>query len=371
MTAADRAEGRAGTRAVAARPVLATAEPPAPEVVLDLTPAAAPDVASDLDGPDVVPAVTLVPTPVPGPASPDGLVREWRPDFLLDLSGVLGPLRRGPGDPTWHADGAAVWRTSTTAAGAATLRVNRRADGTVVARAWGPGADVVLDGLPALLGANDDPDAFVAHHPLVADAQRRRPGLRLGASGRVWDVLVPAILEQKVTGTEARRSWRELCRRFADPAPGPAPDGMRVPITPAQLRAVPDWEWHRAGVDHSRGKALRAAATVAHRLERACELGGHEGRELLRRVPGIGVWTAAEVAQRAWGDPDAVSFGDFHIPTVVGWALLGRPLDDAGLLEVLAPYLPQRQRAVRYIEASGFRRPRFGPRFSPRDYRAM
>jgi 3-methyladenine DNA glycosylase/8-oxoguanine DNA glycosylase len=144
-----------------------------------------------------------------------------------------------------------------------------------------------------------------------------------------------------------------------------------VPPTPAQIRAVPDWEWHRAGVDSARRRAILASAAVAHRLEGATELGGERGRALLRKVPGIGVWTAAEVAQRVWGDPDAVSFGDFHIPTVVGWALLGRPLDDAGLLDVLAPYKPQRQRAVRYVESSGFRRPRFGPRFSPRDYRAI
>ncbi len=146
---------------------------------------------------------------------------------------------------------------------------------------------------------------------------------------------------------------------------------MRVPPTPTRIREVPDWEWHRAGVDNARRRAILGCAAVAHRLEAACELGGEPGRQLLRRVPGIGIWTAAEVAQRAWGDPDAVSFGDFHIPTVVGWALVGRPLDDAGMLEVLAPYVPQRQRAVRYVETSGFRRPRFGPRFSPKDYRAM
>ena len=197
--------------------------------------------------------------------------------------------------------------------------------------AWGPGAAWSLDGLPALLGDGDRPEAFVAHHPLVADAHRRMPGIRFCATRRVWDVLFPAVLEQKVTGTEARRSWRELCRRFGDPAPGPAPAGLRIPPTPAQIRAVPDWEWHRAGVDSARRRAILAAAAVAHRLERAVELGGAEGRTLLRHVPGIGVWTAAEVAQRAWGDPDAVSVGDFHIPTVVGWALLGRPIDDVGL----------------------------------------
>jgi 3-methyladenine DNA glycosylase/8-oxoguanine DNA glycosylase len=299
-------------------------------------------------------------------------VREWRPSYPVDLAGVLAPLRRGRGDPTWRAaDGGAVWRAGTTPDGPVTTRLSRRADGTVVMRTWGPGAAWAVDGLPALLGDSDDPAAFVAHHPLVADAARRMPGIRFCATGRVWDVLVPSVLEQKVTGTEARRSWRELCRRFGDPAPGPVPDGVRVPPTPAQVRSIPDWEWHRAGVDLARRRAVLASAAVAHRLERACELGGSQGRELLRKVPGIGVWTAAEIAQRAWGDADAVSVGDFHIPSVVGWALLGRPLDDAGMLAELAPYTPQRHRAVRYIEASGFRRPRFGPRFSAKDYRAI
>ncbi len=134
---------------------------------------------------------------------------------------------------------------------------------------------------------------------------------------------------------------------------------------------MPEWTWHRAGVDLSRRTTLVALARVAHRLERAAGLGGARGRALLRTVPGVGVWTAAEVAQRAWGDPDAVSFGDFHIPSVVGHALLGHDLDDDGLAEVLAPYAPQRQRAVRYLEAAGFSRPRFGPRHPVRDYRAI
>lgn len=298
--------------------------------------------------------------------------REWRPPFPLDLAAVLAPLRRGRGDPTVQrtSDGA-FWRAATTPDGPVTTRIVRRTDGTVLMSAWGPGAEWALDGLPALLGAEDDPSGFTAHHPVVAAAMRRHPGLRLGATRRVWDVLVPAVLEQKVTSLEARRSWRELCRRFGGRPPGPAPSGMRLPPTPEQVRAIVDWEWHRAGVDLARRRAILAAAAVAPRLERACELGGAAGRELLRRVPGIGVWTAAEVAQRAWGDADAVSVGDLHIPSLVGWALLGRPLDDAGLLAVLAPYAPQRQRAVRYVELSGFRKPRFGPRYAPRDYRAL
>ncbi|PRY43839.1 DNA-3-methyladenine glycosylase family protein [Umezawaea tangerina] len=297
--------------------------------------------------------------------------RTWSPPFPLDVGAVLRPLRRGAGDPTFQQDATgAVWLTANTPSGPGTLRV-RRPDGVVEGTAWGDGADWLLDGLPALLGADDDDSAFVCHHPLIAETRRRSPGLRLGATGRVWDVLLPSILEQKVTGTEARRSYRELCRRFGTAAPGPVPAGMRVVPTPRAVLGIPDWEWHKAGVDSARRRALIAAAQVAHRLERAVELRGEAGRKLLRLIPGIGVWTAAEIAQRSWGDPDAVSFGDFHIPSVVGWALLGKPLDDDGMAEVLAPYSPQRHRAVRYVEASGFRKPRFGPRFSPRDYRAM
>ncbi|GAA0241305.1 DNA-3-methyladenine glycosylase [Saccharothrix mutabilis subsp. mutabilis] len=293
--------------------------------------------------------------------------RTWRPDFPLDLGAVIGPLRRGPGDVAFRAvEG--VWLTANTPAGPGTLHITR--PDAVEAEAFGAGAEWLLDGLPALLGADDDDSAFECHHPLVAETRRRRPGVRLGSTGRVWDCLLPAVLEQKVTSTEAHRSYAQLCRRFGTPAPGPA-TGMFVPPTPRAVLSINDWEWHRAGVDGARRRALIAAAQVAHRLEDAARLRGEAGRALLRKVPGIGVWTAAEVAQRGWGDADAVSFGDFHLAGLVGWALLGRPLDDDGMAEELSPYSPQRHRAVRYVELSGARKPRFAPRFSPRDYRAI
>lgn len=296
-------------------------------------------------------------------------VRVWRPGYALDLGSVLAPLRRGSGDPTYgQTPGGAVFRASSTPEGPGTLAIRRVGD-EVHAEAWGEGAEWLLDGLPALLGDLDDDTDFQAHHDLVAEARRRMPGLRLGSTRRVWDVLFAAILEQKVTGKEAWRTWRELCRRYGSVAPGPMQ--LRVPPTPQALMAITDWEWHKAGLDGARRRTLIAAAQVAGRLEKAAELKGAEGRALLRKVPGIGVWTAAEVAQRAWGDPDAVSFGDYHIAGNVGYALTGKPLDDTGMYEILAPYAPQRQRAVRYIETAGITKPRRGPRFSPRDYRAM
>lgn len=305
-------------------------------------------------------------------ADTGGAGRTFTPGYPLDLRATLAPLRRGAGDPSHQVEpDGTIWRTAPTPDGPGTLRLRRDADGTVRAYAWGTGARWLLDAVPGMLGAADDWSGFTPHHPCVADSWRRFPGLRLTRTGLILDQLMPAILEQKVTGAEARRSWRELLRRFGSPAPGPTPAGMRVAPYAAQWRVIPVWEWHRAGVDGSRQRAIRAAALVADRLEEAASMSPADAQRRLQMVPGIGPWTAAEVVQRSLGAPDAVSVGDFHIPSIVGWALVGRRLDDAGMLTVLAPYTPHRQRAVRLVEAVGVRPPRRGPRFSPRDYRAF
>jgi 3-methyladenine DNA glycosylase/8-oxoguanine DNA glycosylase len=239
--------------------------------------------------------------------------------------------------------------------------------------AWGPGARWAGSGVPELLGAADRPDGFdPGGHPVVADLHRRTPWLRLGRTSRTWDALVPAVLEQKVTVAEAHRVWRELLVLAGEPAPGPAPEGMRVPPSPRRVLEVTDWEWHRCGLDGARRRALRAVATVASRLEPEEGCGSVTLQRRLCSVPGIGVWTAAEVAQRSLGCPDSVSVGDYHLKNIVGWSLAGRrSTDDAGMLELLEPWRGHRQRVVRLLLVGGSRPPRRGPRFAPTDYRRI
>jgi 3-methyladenine DNA glycosylase/8-oxoguanine DNA glycosylase len=304
------------------------------------------------------------------------LTLSWRPGRPVDLHATLGPMRRGPGDPAYAVDrSGAVWRATRTPEGPATLRlVARAAAGEVDAAAWGPGAAWALEALPALLGAEDEPDGFVPAHPLLREAWRRHQGWRVPRSGLVLEALVPAVLEQKVTGREAWRAWRHLVRAYGEPAPGPAallPPGLHVPPPAATWRRVPSWQWHRAGVDQARSRTVVTAAGVAGRLEQVAALATTEASTRLRSVPGIGIWTAAEVAQRALGDADAVSVGDFHLCSLVGWALVGERVDDDAMLELLEPYRGHRYRAVRMIELSGVRYERRGPRYAGRDYRAM
>jgi 3-methyladenine DNA glycosylase/8-oxoguanine DNA glycosylase len=222
-----------------------------------------------------------------------------------------------------------------------------------------------------MLGADDDRAGFDPAHPVLRDLSARHPGLRIGRSGRVLEALVPAVLEQKVVGAEARRAWRYLLLKFGDPAPGPAPAGMRVSPPPRIWRRIPSWEWHRAGVEGVRARTIIGAAEVAGRLEEIVTMPAADADRRLRSLPGIGVWTSAEIRQRACGDADAVSVGDYHLPSLVGWALAGRRVDDAGMLELLAPYAGHRHRAVRLVELGGLGPPRRGPRMSIRDYRTF
>ena len=321
-----------------------------------------------------MPAATAPVTenPMPDP----GASREWLAPFQVDLRLTLGVHRRGPSDPAYRVDPAgAIWRTMLTPDGPGTLRVtSRRPDdsGTLVTgQAWGPGAGWLLDRLPAQVGADDDPSGFTPRHPVLADLAVRYPGLRIGRTWRVFESLVPAVLEQKVLGIEAHRAWRILLRKHGEPAPGPAPAGMRV-VPPAQGWArIPSWDWHRAGVEGVRARTIINAAAVASRLEEILDLDPAEADARLRSLPGIGVWTSAEIRQRAAGDPDAVSVGDYHLPKAVGWTLERRITDDAGMLELLAPYAGHRYRVTRLIELGGSQPPRRGPHLPVRDYRSF
>ena len=146
----------------------------------------------------------------PGGPADAGLIRELQVSFPLDISLTLSVHRRGGGDPAYRVDAAgAVWRTSLTPDGPGTLRISITSRHAVVTgRAWGPGAGWLLDALPAQLGFHDDRSGFIARHPVVSQLALRYDAMRVGRSGRVFEALVPAVLEQKVVGREAHRAWR-------------------------------------------------------------------------------------------------------------------------------------------------------------------
>lgn len=300
-----------------------------------------------------------------------GTTRTWVPSWPCPVGSLLAPLRRGAGDPTYRVDDdGRFWLGLRAPTGPATLCLGSHPDrGEILGEAWGPGAEWALDRMPALLGAEDDPTGFEPRHPLVAEAWRRHPHVRIGRTDRVFEALLPAIIEQKVTGQEAFGGFRDLVGRYGDPAPGPGADRrLAVPPTPDVVRQIPSWEWLRLHIDPARSRPVVQAARVAGSLERVVGLDSSEADRRLRSLPGVGVWTSAEVRVRALGDADAVSFGDYHVAKDVGWALFGHDIDDDELAEVLEPYRPHRARVIQLLALTGRHRPRRGPRMAPRTH---
>lgn len=290
-------------------------------------------------------------------------------DRPLDLRLTLSPHRRGTGDPQMRLGRDWAIRATRTPDGPATIEIRRHGTDLHV-EAWGPGADRALDGAPRLAGIDDRRDGFTPADRLVADLDRRMPGLRIGGTGAVLEALIPAILEQKVTGIEARRAYRGIIARWGEAAPGPY--GLRLMPEPAVLARLPYEAFHPLGVERRRADLVRTVAARAARFEEIVAMPLPDAYRRLTALPGLGPWTAAEVALRALGDPDAVSVGDFHLPNLVAFALAGeRRASDARMLELLEPFRGQRGRVIRLLEASGIWPPARGPRFAPRSFAAF
>jgi 3-methyladenine DNA glycosylase/8-oxoguanine DNA glycosylase len=277
----------------------------------------------------------------------------------LDLGATLGAL------------GLSVWPQATVR-GSEAVSAMRTPDGpatvhltvtgtTASAEAHGPGATWALDHVPAHLGVDDGIGDFRPPPGTVAELHRRLPGLRLGRTGLVYEALVPAVVGQRVTIEGARRSARLLVARFGEDAPGPF--ARRLLPAPEVLAGLDYADLHPIGIERKRAATLIEAARRARRLEEVMEMDVAAGWERLLALPGIGTWTAGHVMGIARGDRDAVPMGDFHLPDLVAWVLAGEARgDDARMLELLAPFRPQRRRVVLLVKRSGMKAPRHGPR---------
>jgi 3-methyladenine DNA glycosylase/8-oxoguanine DNA glycosylase len=252
--------------------------------------------------------------------------------------------------------------------GPATLAIAvRRGVGEIQLEAWGLGAEWMLAQAPQLLGADDDVAGFESSHPRVRTAWARNPHWRVPRSGLVLESLVAAVIEQKVTGKEAWLGWRLLLTRFGVPAPGPAGErGMRCLPAAEAIGRIPSWEWLRCSIDGARSQTILRATRVAGGLERTLQQPMADADRALRSIPGVGVWTSAEVRQRAHGDADAVSFGDYHVARHIGWAITGEVITDDDLRDLLEPDRPHRYRVQHVVTTRLAGAPRHGPRMAPR-----
>ncbi|WP_159611851.1 DNA-3-methyladenine glycosylase [Glutamicibacter sp. JC586] len=310
----------------------------------------------------------------------------FTPEGPVSLTKSLGILRRGISDPTIRLSESEAWLAFATELGPATLHISKPLrQGTATFEAWGPGAPWAIDSAPNLLGASDDWSEFdeaisAGFYPeIVARTRAEHPDLVFPKTGRIFEHAIGAILEQRVTGIEANHAWRWLIHHFGQPAPGPAPEGLKIFPSPQDLAQMQRWDWQQARVEGQRATTIRKFVSVARAVNWWADQPLGQAKPsakapgtleaALGSVPGIGPWTIAEILQRSHGSSDHISVGDFHLAHFVGQVLTGKRITDQQMLELLAPYAPHRQRIVRLLLLSGERKQSFGPRYAPLDHR--
>jgi len=255
---------------------------------------------------------------------------------------------------TLRVAGVEAVRASRTPEGPATLHCT-----TAELRAWGDGADWAIAHARELLGFAESPPP----DSLPAGAR----SVRLPRTYRVIELLVPIVLEQLVSGSEAGRAFAGLVRHFSEPAPGPFED-LWLPLGAEQLLAIPAAAFPALGALPRQGATLHELARRARRVEEAAAMDAEAAERRLLAFPGVGIWTARSAMLRGMGHADAVPLGDYHLPKIVAFHLTGETKsDDARMLELLEPWRGQRGRIVAWILRDGRLPPRRGPRMAMRD----
>lgn len=306
----------------------------------------------------------------------------------IDMRATLRPIGVYSRDPTHRWGTNSFAKAALTPAGPGTMRLTWDRAGATTAEAWGDGADWLLERAPYWAGMHDDVTTFdpsattatPAIDPRVGAAMaewwRRHPGLRLAASGLVWQDLLLVLLGQRVTTEEAVKSWVRIVDAWGAPAPGPC--DLRLPPPPEVVATRSYVEFHRFNVERHRADAIRTAAKRAGRLEEAATMDAAGALRRLTALPGLGLWTATSVIGPCLGDADTVVLRDYGLPTMVNYAFTGDarrlPADQGGdevMCGHLAPWSGHRRRIIRLLFAAGVSPPRRGPRAVNPDIRRL
>jgi 3-methyladenine DNA glycosylase/8-oxoguanine DNA glycosylase len=171
--------------------------------------------------------------------------------------------------------------------------------------------------------------------PVIGQAVRSNPGLRVRRQPQPWETLYGAITEQLIELQRAMEIQRRLIRAFGYRCPD---TGLRDAPTPAAIATQAPAQLVAFDLAPKRALALRrcAEAVAAGRLD----LHDHDLCRLAS-MREIGPWTCEMVALHGQGRYDLVPAGDLGFIKIVGRLLTGNPkarADEAEVRGFFEPY---------------------------------
>ena len=143
----------------------------------------------------------------------------------------------------------------------------------------------------------------------------RRPGLRIPGAWDPFETAVRVILGQQVSVAAATTLAGRLTATFGERLPEATRGACTLSRQFPGPERLAEADVSRIGLPRNRALALRgfARAVCEGTLCLSGERPWAESEAALRAIPGIGDWTAATIALRALGAPDAFPAGDLGL----------------------------------------------------------
>jgi AraC family transcriptional regulator of adaptative response / DNA-3-methyladenine glycosylase II len=155
----------------------------------------------------------------------------------------------------------------------------------------------------------------LSEDPFLAALIRRHPGLRVPGAWDGFELAMRAVLGQQITLVAAVNLAAKLVVRYGQRLAGPACATVGLTHVFPRPEQLAEADLSVLGMPRSQAKTL---AAIASAVTADPDMFGprrtlKEAIEQLRRVPGIGEWTAQYIAMRALREPDAFPAADIGL----------------------------------------------------------
>lgn len=259
---------------------------------------------------------------ITGGSDPLQLRLAWRPPFAWSELLEYLSRRAAPGVEWVDAERTRYARTVNMSGHLGWVQVERSDAGpwleVTLPAALAPASWPILTRLRALFDLDANPvniDAHLHSDPLLAASVKRHPGLRVPGTWEPFELAVRAVLGQQISVAGASTLAARLAEKFGESIQTPFAWLNRLAPTARILATAPPEEIASIGLPKARAATLHELAAAAERGE--LQFGPAATIEgvvtALRKIRGIGEWTAQYVAMRALRFPDAFPAADLGV----------------------------------------------------------